>query len=106
MITSAIGSHEGRYVSKIYIPGSYLHMDSDEELIMMLKGKLSELILNIDPNLYRKRVLIEEVVNMIYPKFTNITTWVTAQRTCSRKNRNRWGCTSHGRGAKTYTGTK
>ena len=37
-IKLAIELHEGRYVAKIDITGVYLHMDSDEAVIMILKG--------------------------------------------------------------------
>ena len=46
-ITKAIEAHEGRYVATIYIPGEYLYIDLDEEVIMILKGRLAGILVNI-----------------------------------------------------------
>ena len=53
MIISAIESHEVIYVDTIHIPGAYLHTDSDEEVIMILKGILADILEDIDPKFYR-----------------------------------------------------
>ena len=58
MVTSSIEAGEGRDVDTIYIPGVYLHMESYQYSIMVLKGRLSELLLNVDPKLYHRCVLI------------------------------------------------
>ena len=44
MITGAIEAHEGRDVATFDILGAYLHALSDEEMIMLLKGPLAELM--------------------------------------------------------------
>ena len=54
IITSEIEAHEGKYVATINKPLAYLHTDSDEEVIMILKLILEDLFANIDPKLYRK----------------------------------------------------
>ena len=46
-LTSAIEAHEGREVATIDIPGAYLHTDTDEEVIMLLRGKLAELMAEV-----------------------------------------------------------
>ena len=40
------------------IPGVFLdtHIPSDKEIIMLIKGKLAEMIVLIDPKLYQKNV--------------------------------------------------
>ena len=43
-------------------PGSYLHKESDEEVIIIPKGKLADILVNIDPKLYRKCVVLEKGV--------------------------------------------
>lgn len=52
MITSAIDAHEERYVVTMDIPGAFLHADQDEEVIMLLRGQLAELMVKIDPGLH------------------------------------------------------
>ena len=53
-ITSAIDSHERRDVVTIYIPGAFLHADSDNNIIMVLKVNVAILMCHVDPKLYRK----------------------------------------------------
>ena len=52
MIQSAIDAHEGRVVVTLDIPGAFLHADLDEEVIMLLRGQLADLMVQIDPDLY------------------------------------------------------
>ena len=57
MITTAIEAHEGRKVITLDIPGAFLNTEIDEEVIMMLRGELAELMVNIDPALYGPYVI-------------------------------------------------
>jgi hypothetical protein len=52
MLTSAIDTHKGRKVVTCDIPGAFLHTDLDEEVIMLLRGQLADLMVQIDPELY------------------------------------------------------
>ncbi len=52
MITSAIEAHEKRKVITLDIPGAFLNADLDEEVIMLLRGELAEMMVTIDPALY------------------------------------------------------
>ena len=56
VITSAIEAHEGRHIATWDLPGAYLNTDNNEETIMLLKGKLAELMVQVDPKLYRKYI--------------------------------------------------
>ena len=56
IITMAIDAHEGRDVAVIAIPGGYLHSENDETIIMCLRGRLVEMMVRVDPQLYRKYV--------------------------------------------------
>ena len=58
-------------MAKIGVTVAYLHTDSDEEVIMILKGRLSEVLVNIDPKLYRKYVVLEKVVPVLFVKLQN-----------------------------------
>ena len=52
MIQSSIDVHEGRVVVTLDIPGVFLHADLDEEVIMLLRGQLADLMVEVDPKLY------------------------------------------------------
>jgi hypothetical protein len=54
MITAAIDAHEQRNVATIDIPGAFLHASNDKETFMLLKGRLAKLMVQVDPQLYRK----------------------------------------------------
>ena len=68
MINSVIEAHGGIYMSTIDIPGAYLYTDSDEEVIMIPKGRLVGILVNIYLTLYRKYVVLEKEVKVLYVK--------------------------------------
>ena len=41
------------------ILGAFLHAELDEEVIMVLKGQLAELMVQLAPNLYRKYIAMD-----------------------------------------------
>jgi hypothetical protein len=43
-ITAVIDAHEGRDVACFNIPGVFLHADVNEDITMVLKGRLAELM--------------------------------------------------------------
>jgi hypothetical protein len=59
LITSTIEAFEGREVSVVDIPGAYLSADMDEEVIMLLRGRLTELMVKTVPNMYRKYITVD-----------------------------------------------
>jgi len=52
MIQSSIDAHEGRIVVTLDIPSAFLHADLEEEVIMLLRGQLADLMVQVDPKLY------------------------------------------------------
>ncbi len=56
MITAAIKAHEQRDVATIDIPSIYLHAYNDKETLMLLKGHLDELMVQVNPHIYQKFV--------------------------------------------------
>ena len=60
MITSAIEAHERRKVITLDIPGAFLNADLDEEVIMLIRGELTELMVAINPVLYAPYVIMTE----------------------------------------------
>ena len=59
-ITSAIDPHERTDVATINISGTFLHADSDEHIIVVLKVKLALLICHVYPKLYRKYIIFDK----------------------------------------------
>jgi len=58
-ITAVVDAHEERDVACYDIPGAFLHTDSDEDITMILKGRLAELMVQVAPNLYRKYISVD-----------------------------------------------
>jgi hypothetical protein len=58
LITSTIDALEGRDVTIVDVPGTFLTVDMDEEVIMCLQGKIVELMVKPAPEIYRKYVYI------------------------------------------------
>ena len=54
MITATINAHEWRNVATIDIPGAFLNAYKDKETFMLLRGRLTELMVQVDPKLCRK----------------------------------------------------
>ena len=57
IITSTIEAHEGLDVATADLPNAHLHVDNNEQTLMLLKGKIAELMVQIDPELYPKYVI-------------------------------------------------
>ena len=56
MMSCAINAKENRYVVVANIPGAFLHADMEDEIHMLLEGKITELIVKLDPKLYCKYI--------------------------------------------------
>eukprot|EP00804_Cyclotella_cryptica_P012917 CCRYP_002269-RA/>CCRYP_002269-RA protein AED:0.38 eAED:0.40 QI:0/0/0/1/0/0/2/0/194 len=52
MIQPSIDAHEGRVVLTLDIPGAFLHADLGDKVIMLLRGQLADLMVQVDPELY------------------------------------------------------
>lgn len=71
ILTSAIDVHEGRHTATLDLPGAYLNADNNEETIMLLKGRLAKLMVQVDPKLYRKYITTSaKGVPMLYVKLS------------------------------------
>eukprot|EP00984_Skeletonema_dohrnii_P016801 scaffold7524_cov79-Skeletonema_dohrnii-CCMP3373.AAC.1 len=55
-ITGAIDAHERRHVACCDLPGAFLHCETDEHVIVVLRGELAELMVQVDPSIYPKYV--------------------------------------------------
>ena len=47
IVTTAIDAHEGRDVATMDIPVAYLHAENDGHIIMLLRGKMVELLVKL-----------------------------------------------------------
>ncbi len=53
-ITSSIAAKERRKVQCYNVPSAFVNTNVDEEVIMVLKGELAEMMIHIAPEVYRK----------------------------------------------------
>jgi len=56
VLSCAIDTKENRYVVVSDIPGAFLHEDMEENVHMLLQGTLAEMIMKLDPSMYRKHI--------------------------------------------------
>jgi len=56
MLSCTIDAKEGRYVAVTCIPGAFLHTNMEHDVHMLLEGTTAELIIKLEPRLYRKYV--------------------------------------------------
>ena len=60
MLTCMINAAEQCDVVTVNIPGAFMQVDMDELVHVKLEGKMVDLLVKIEPKLYRKYVLIEK----------------------------------------------
>ena len=56
---ASIAAHEHRKVRCYDIPSAFVNMDVDEDVLMVLKGDLAEMMVQIAPQVYRKYVTVD-----------------------------------------------
>ena len=56
LVTSPIKAHKERYMATTNLPVVYIHTNTDEHSIILLKGILTEFMALVDSKLYRKNV--------------------------------------------------
>ena len=66
MLTATTNSLEGRDVAVVDIPGAYLSVDMDDEVHMVFRRTLAELMVAADPALYRPLVSYETGQAVLY----------------------------------------
>jgi hypothetical protein len=57
-ITSVIAASEKRKVRCYDIPSAFVNTDVDEDVLMVLKGELAEMMIQITPQTYQKNVML------------------------------------------------
>ncbi len=58
-ITAIFNSYKGRDVACFNILGAFLHADVKEDITMVLKGRLAELMVQVASNLYKKYITVD-----------------------------------------------
>ncbi len=58
-MTSAIAASEKRKVRNYDISSAYTNTDVDEDVLMVLKGELAEMMIQITPQTYPKYVMVD-----------------------------------------------
>jgi hypothetical protein len=66
LLSCVIDAEEGRDVATVDIPGAFMQADMDELVHMKLEGKMAELLVKLDPKLYRKYVQVVKGKNVLY----------------------------------------
>ena len=59
LLTCVIDARENRDVAVVDISGAFTQVDMDELMYMRLDGKMAEIMVRIDPELYAKFVVME-----------------------------------------------
>ena len=71
LLTGVIDAHERRDVATMDIGSAYLTADNDEEVIMVLRAKLAEMMVRVNPELYRPYVTLSaKGVPMFYVRLS------------------------------------
>jgi len=59
-ITSSIAAYERRVVRCYNVPSAFVNTEVDEEIVMVLKGDLAEMMVQIAPEIYRKYIALDK----------------------------------------------
>ena len=66
MLSCVIDAKEGRDVATCDIPGAFMQADMDELVHVRMEGTMAELLVKLDPKLYRKYVTTENGKQVLY----------------------------------------
>jgi hypothetical protein len=58
-ITAAIAASEKRKVRCYNIPSMFVNTDVDEDMLVVLKGELAEMMIQITPQTYQKYMMVD-----------------------------------------------
>jgi hypothetical protein len=66
MLSAVIDAMEGRDVATVDIPGAFMQADIDEVVHVKFEGEIAEMLVKLDPKLYRKYVKDENGKTVLY----------------------------------------
>ena len=55
-LTGVVYAHEKLEIAILDIANAFLHTENDEKILMLLRGKLAKMMVQVDPIMYRKYV--------------------------------------------------
>ena len=58
LITPEVDAHECQNMAKFDIPGAYIHIEIEKDVIMLLEVALDEIMMKVTPNIYQKYSII------------------------------------------------
>ena len=66
MMSCTIDAAEGRDVATVDIPGAFMQSDQEDMVHMKLQGPMAELLVKLEPKLYRKYITVEKGKPVLY----------------------------------------
>ena len=71
MLTCAVDAHEGRDVMSLDVPNAYIQADlpevkKGERVVMKIRGKLVDWLVQLEPNMYSRFVVYERGLPVLY----------------------------------------
>ena len=55
-ITSVVNAQKRHHVASFDVPTSFLYAFTDKDVVMRLEGRLAQLMVKLDPSMYRKYI--------------------------------------------------
>ena len=81
ILTCGVDAFEGRKMAIVDVGTAFLHADNDEEILMKLRGKIVELLLQLEPTMYHKYVTIgPDGEPILYVRLLKALFWTTKVR--------------------------
>jgi hypothetical protein len=68
LITAVIDAKEERDVAVIDIPLAFVQTEMDDEVLMIMRGRLAEIMAAVAPEIYNKYITIENGIKLLYVK--------------------------------------
>lgn len=65
-LTAVIDALEGRYMAVVDIPGAFMQADIDEQVYVHFNGKMADLLVEIDPDLYHPYITYQKGKVVLY----------------------------------------
>ena len=91
MLTCVIDAAEQCDFATINIPGAFMQVDMDKLIYIKLEGKMVDLLVKIEPKLYRKYVPIEKGRPILYVELKKLYMEHYKRLSCSGKSSaNNW----------------
>ena len=56
-LTGGIDAHKHRFIAMLDTENAFLQAENDEYVLMLLRGKIAELLVKVDPKFYKKYVI-------------------------------------------------